>query len=234
MIKLITQKPSILNMVLFLFCISFLKFKLFMIIIMVLSYLYTDFTFFIMHLYLDHPKTLDSKINFIRELAIDFQKHHLNPKEILNYNAISKIDIITSLVLVPASVFLLLNLVNMNDLSTITEYVLLFFSFILLFSFIALGNHYFCHAITHQDQLEKKNTQFKLYKCLQDYNFLPNNKFHKKHHENEIINYDFLRGFSKSYLQLYNLHNKNYNLLKIIFFLTHPLVLFYVFLCAIC
>jgi hypothetical protein len=206
---LIIQKPSFINIVLFLFCSVFLiKLKLFTIIILVFSYLYTDFTFFIMHLYLDQSKTLDSKINLIKNLAIDFQNHHLNPKDFLNYNSVSKIDILNSLVLIPNSIFLLLKLINVYNLSNSEEYILLFFLFISLFSFIALANHYFCHAITHQDELNKKNNQFKIFKFLQDNNFLPNSKFHKKHHEDEVMNYDFLNGFSKFYLQIFNLNDK--------------------------
>ena len=162
MINLITQRPSILNMVLFLFSffIQF-KFKFFTIIIVILSYLYIDFNFFIIHLYLDNPKTLNNKINFIKKLATDFQNHHLDPKDILNYNAIFKIDIFVFLVLIPITIILFLNLIKIINLNHNIECLFLSYLFVILFSCISLANHYFCHAITHQDEIKNKTYNLK-------------------------------------------------------------------------
>ena len=215
---LIRQKPDIFTS--FLLSTSVYNLKTiswkYHIIIIIVSYFAMDLWLNILHAYLDIPAVMNSKIKIISDLAIEFQEHHLIPKDILIGNHVNSISILNQLIL---GLSLLINIISKHC------YTLYFSVYFVCFGIIAIANHYYCHARTNLYDIPL------IFSKCQDIGILISNKHHKIHHQKpHNCNWNFLIVFSKIYEKLYKYTYQNKVSIEIIFYLCNPRTMFVVHL----
>ena len=176
-------------------------------IYIIISYFYVDFYFFVSHLYLDDERTINDI--FMKKYAKDFQEHHNNPISITTYNHAGLFN--------PIFTFLLLEV----NLFTTTNELLVFVLSGIIFNYIALANHAYCHA-KRQNIFDRDNYEYNLFLLFQNIGLFISPKHHAEHHKTLNRNYSFLYGFDKLYLRLWN-KTPIYRYLQIIFYIANPI-----------
>jgi len=217
---LVTQRPSYINLIILSYIFYEIK-NIFLIdlIIFFFSYIYCDYWLFLLHIFLDQLQTTKSSIQFISILAKSFQEHHLDPKAIIDSNHLSDIDKLLLFSNLPCFLYMIFYEITDTN-STLIKFSL----FTSILGIIASTNHYYCHAITHKSSLIKLNLQYKIFSFLQKKGFLPTNEYHKIHHiPPHECNWNFLNGNNKFLTYLYLLTEKNYGLLRLLFYFTNPI-----------
>jgi len=163
----------------------------------------------VFHCYLDIESVTKSKINAIRNLAFEFQDHHNNPKNILVGNHVDSIKYLNQ------SILLLSLAINFFAK---TSNILLFSIYFICWGYIAISNHYYCHAITNKYD----NIPYIYVKC-QQLGILVSNTHHKVHHRHpHNCNWNFLIGLNNAYEYLYSLTGYNETFIKTIFYIINP------------
>jgi len=197
-----------------------------LIVLTICGYVYMDYYFFIGHCFLDRLENQESRIGFIRDLANEFKIHHDTPRNILNENHVAYTNLLVFFTILLVFVYLSLNdnLLSFAFLSFIVSIV----------GVIGSANHYYCHRITHEQnltQLQKNSSwQFLLFKSLQRFNITPTSAHHSLHHRktddvltiDHQLNWNLLNGFNKVYEHMYKLSGQSYELLSILFYFTNP------------
>jgi hypothetical protein len=175
---------------------------------MVSSYLYTDYWLWLLHCFLDREENQTSKISMIKTMAIDFQKHHDKPADLLQGNHLADTgDLIT----LTAGMGLLLGAWT----SAATKLTVLG---IILWGAVGGLNHFYCHAITHGYDVP---WQFQWGQAL---GMLPTAQQHKSHHTAPFqSNWNFLNGFHRVYEAAYFLTGTSYAVLYIMFATFNPM-----------
>ena len=189
----------------------------------ILTYLYTDYWLFILHLFLDQEKNKQAYLKPIRLLADEFQSHHGDPSTIIPTNHVNTLNYLVNLTVLPGifSTFILKKSLNIFSLCTLLASIL---------GIIASTNHYYCHAITHKNKLRKITKQYKLFEYCQRLHLLPTNKHHRIHHTPPFdCNWNFLNGNYKLYTWLYNKSGKSFNILRALFYTTNPITISWIY-----
>jgi len=222
--KLIIQKPDNLSILLWSLLFYLVNFKIDY-LILILSYIFTDYVLTLYHLFLDQPESKSNQVNLIKNLAKNFQNHHEIPADLILRNHLDDVKFLYRAVFIPIIIFYYLKIINIKN-----DKVVLSFIYQSFFSFLGLTNHYFCHAKTHKADLKSINFQYRTFELLQNLNLLPTNKYHQLHHDKLNDNFNLINGLHKLYIKIYNNSGKNYNLLKYLFYFTNQLSIIYIYL----
>ena len=178
--------------------------------IIISSYVYCDFWLWLLHCFLDRKENLNSMIPFIKISAYDFQQHHDIPVKILTENHLSSID---EIILGTSGTTLLLGYYN-------SPFMKYFSVGVCIWGIIGCLNHYYCHCRVHGKPIPN------FYRIAQDIYLLPTSKHHKIHHTSPFeTNWNFLNGGHNVYEWVYNVTNKSYLGLAILFYTLNPFIL---------
>eukprot|EP00933_Yihiella_yeosuensis_P034661 TRINITY_DN28145_c0_g1_i1.p1 TRINITY_DN28145_c0_g1~~TRINITY_DN28145_c0_g1_i1.p1 ORF type:complete len:274 (+),score=31.76 TRINITY_DN28145_c0_g1_i1:89-910(+) len=189
--------------------------------VIVCGYVLADVYMAVLHMFLDHPRTRENPVNFVKELALDFQKHHSRPITVVGSNHVSSIDLLNT-----ATLGLPLFWVCLSKLfpgRSLSPHIVLFALATACGGIIAAYNHVCCHARTHEIPIPW------VIELAQDVGLLPDNQFHRKHHTPpHDVNFSFLVGGAPLYdflnLKLQALVKNYYEVMAVLFCILQPFV----------
>lgn len=187
--------------------------------VVIAGYCMADVYMAVLHMFLDHPRTRECPVWFLKDLALDFQHHHRNPFLVVVSNHISSIDILNTLTL-GMPLFWAVSTKVLKGKS-LPPQLMLFALATSLGGILGAYNHVCCHARTHKVPIPE------IIRMGQDLGVLPHNEFHRKHHTPpHADNFAFLVGgapvYDFLYLQLQKLIQQYYEVMAVLFTVVQP------------
>lgn len=185
------------------------------------GYLMADVYMAVLHMFLDHPRSRECPVDFLKDLALDFQNHHRNPFQVVVSNHVSAIDLLNTATLGSPLFWAVATKILKGK--SLPPQVILFGFATTCGGILGAYNHVCCHARTHKVPIPE------IMRMGQDYGFFPHNEFHRKHHTPpHADNFAFLVGgapvYDYLYLQLQNLVVQYYEVMAVLFTLVQPFV----------
>jgi hypothetical protein len=185
------------------------------------GYMAADVYMAVLHMWLDHPRTRECAVDFLKDLALDFQKHHKNPFGVVVSNHVSSIDMLNIMTLgTPILWILFAKLLRGRSMPPQLSLFALATS---LAGILAAYNHVCCHARTHRVKIPA------IIEMAQDFGVLPHNDFHRTHHTPpHDRNFAFLVGgapvYDFLYTNLQQLFERYYDVMTVLYVLVQPFV----------
>ncbi|CAE8613228.1 unnamed protein product [Polarella glacialis] len=188
--------------------------------VLVAAYVMADLYMAVLHMWLDHPITRDCSLDFFKERALIFQRHHLKPAEVLTENHVRSIDNLNLMTLATPMVWMLG--AKLLAGRSLPRQLNLFALATACFGILAAYNHVCMHARTHHVAVPS------VIEWGQDAGLLPHNEFHRTHHTPpHDRNFSFLNGgaplYDFAYLQLQGYLENYYVVMTVLFGLVQPM-----------